>query len=108
MTMRAIVERNATVTKDAYGGAQPPDWQPHATLPCWAWSKAKKLSLDGQKGALLQDLRCAFPASADVTEADRLARIEDRQGALLVPGPLSILTLQRRRGHVEAMLERVH
>lgn len=108
MTMRAVVERNAASTADAYGGPVPPNWQAHATIACRAWSRDKKLVADGAKGALLQDLRAAFPIGADLTEADRIARIEDRRAQLLVQGPLSILTLQRRKGHLEAMLERVH
>lgn len=106
--MRAVVQRNAEAGTDPDGGKLPPNWQTHATIPCRAWSRAKKVVSDTDKGALLADLRCAFPAGADVTEADRVARIEDRRGTLLFPGPMSILTLQRRPGHLEAMLERVH
>lgn len=108
MTMRAIVERNAAVARDAYGGPVAPDWQEHATLPCLAHSVSKERHEDGQKGALQQSYRCAFQRDADLTEADRVAEIQDRLGAVIFAGPLKILVLQRRRRHLEAKLERVH
>lgn len=106
MTMRAFVERDAAVGDDPYGGAPAPSWQAHATLACYAWSKTRRDVVDGDKSAVVVDLRCVFPPGSDVTEADRVARIEDRQGAQLFAGPFEILTLQPRKQHLEAALER--
>lgn len=108
--MRAIVERNAAVATDAYGGAVAPSWQPHLTVPCYAWhaSAPRGLVADGAKTAFMQELLCAFPRATDVTERDRVARIEDRRAAVLFAGPYAILApLRRRPGHLEATLERV-
>ena len=69
--------------------------------------KQSSLIADGRKVTFLSELRCAFPSGTDVTKLDRVARIDDRLGAEIFAGPLTILSLEKRRGHLEAMLERV-
>lgn len=109
--MRAVIERAAAPATDGYGGPGPLTWQPHATVPCFAWhptSRARAFVVDGEKHALLADLMIALAPSAAVGESDRVARIEDRRDAVLYQGPYSIVApLKRRTGYVEARLERV-
>lgn len=108
MTMRALVQRDQTVTNDAWGHPQAPSWTTLATYACRVWSSARRHVVDGNKDALVEDLRCAFPLGTDVTAADRISSVQDRRGTTLWAGPLEIQALQHKHTHLEAILRRVN
>lgn len=105
--MRADVERDAATGTDAYGGAVKPNYQAWATLPCFVYSKQRREVTDGEKTALVEDLRALFALGADVQEGDEIASVKDRQGAEIMSGRFQIETVQRKHRHIEAGLLRV-
>ena len=107
MTMRAVVERNTAVGVDDYGHPVAPVFAPHATLPCFVWSRMRREVRDGDKDALIEDVRALFPTSADIRERDEIASVQDRRGVELFSGRLRVETMQRRRRHFLIALERV-
>lgn len=109
MTMRAVIERDVSVTRDAFGGEVPPSWQHDRVVPCRAWYDARRAHQDKQRDAHELALTCILPAGTAVNERqERVARIEDRRARIVFPGPFSFAQpMVRRDGHVEAVLERV-
>ena len=107
MTMRAFVERNGTVTSDVYGHPDTPSFSTHATIACRAWSPSRREINDTKKIALVEEIRCAMPLDADVTEDDRISSIQDRLGVTIWGGPLRIDTIQKKHTHLEMDLRRI-
>lgn len=108
LTMRADVERNQATGTDAYGGPVAPDFQPLATIACFIWSKMSRELVDGDKTAMVEDVRGLFPLGADLTEHDEIARVTDRRGTVIVPGRLRVEgPVQHKHTHLEAALRRV-
>ena len=56
---------------------------------------------------VIEDLRALVPISTDLTESDRVARIEDRLERILFAGPLRIEAVRRMPRHQELMLEKI-
>ncbi len=106
MTMRMVIERNTETGKDDYNNPLPPVWSAWETVPCYAWSQSRKELVDGDKTVVIEDLRALIPVSTDLTESDRVARIEDRLERTLFSGPLDIEAVQRMPHHQELMLEK--
>lgn len=107
MSMRAVIERNSTATSDAYGQPEAPAWAILATVACRVWSRTRAVVEDGRKIAHVEEIRCAMASGTDVTENDRLASVQDRQGNVLWAGPLFIRAIQAKHTHVEMNLSRV-
>lgn len=108
MTMRAEVERNTAAGTDAYGHPIAPVFTPLATMPCFVWSKQSRQIVDGDKTAVIEDLRAIFPLGADLAEGDEIARVTDRRESEIIPGRLRIDAVpQRKHDHLEAALRRV-
>ncbi len=107
MTMRAFVERNGTSTTDNYGHPEAPAFATLATVPCRVWSKNRREVNDDRKYALVEQIRCAMPLDADVTEKDQIASVKDRRGTVLWSGPLRIDTIQHKHTHMEMNLRRI-
>lgn len=105
---RAAVERNQAVAKDSWGGDVAPDFQPLATLKCWAWSKTTRETVDGDKTAVIEDMRAMFSLGVDLREGDEIAQITDRRGEVLFPGRFAVEgEVQHKHTHLEANLRRV-
>lgn len=108
MRHRATIQRNTAGGIDAYRNPVKPTWTDDAAAtPCFAWTSARRESQDGEKVAVLEDLRAIFPASADVTERVRVKEIRDRAGAVVFAGPFGIVGKPIEAGHVEVLLVRV-
>lgn len=105
MTMRAAIERNATSTIDVDGHPQAPSWGALATIPCRVYSRRRRDIVDGRKSEAHEELFCAVALDADVTEADRIATVQDRLGATLFTGPFSIETIQNKVSHKQFKLQ---
>jgi len=109
LTMRAIVERNTAVGKDSWGQPAAPVWAPlPPPLPCFAWSSQSREAIDGDKTAMIEDIRIMVGLGADLREDDELTAITDRKGNVLIPGRLKVDgPVQRKHSHQEAALKRV-
>lgn len=108
MTMRALVQRNGTSTTDSYGHPEAASWSTHiAAQACRVWSRTRREVVDGEKTALVEQIRCAMPLDADVTEDDRIFSVSDRQGTVLWSGPLRIDAIQHKHTHLEMDLRRI-
>jgi hypothetical protein len=109
LTMRAQVERDQAVGKDAWGQKVAPDFQPVGDpLPCFVWSPKAAEIFDGNKSAQLLDLRGLFAIGADLNENDELASVTDRAGNVVVAGRLRVKgPVQYKHNHLEAALERI-
>ena len=108
MRFRADIEQNTEAGKDPYGHLKPPVYVSKATdVPCLVYTKMREEIIDGDKQALVEEIRALFSLTSNVVEADRIASIKDRLGVTLFAGPMIIETIQRRRDHFEMMLKRV-
>ena len=106
MTMRAKLERDQETGSDSFNNPLPEDFQALATVSCWAFSKARREVVDGDKTAVLEDLRLMVPLATDVNEKDRVANVLDREGTVLFAGPLRIDSVVRRRRHLELLVQK--
>ncbi len=106
MTMRAVRERNQTVTSDTYGSPEASVYAVPVSLPCWIWSRSRRDVVDGDKTVFIEQHRGMFPLGVDLIEDDIIADVKDRQGAVTVAGRFRVLTIQRKHDHVEVALDR--
>ena len=109
LTMRAAVERNVNPGKDPWGQPLPPDYQPVGDpQPCFVWSTSTRELVDGNKTAMIEDMRALFALDADIAPADEIAAVTDRRGATMIPGRLKVEgPIQRKHTHLEAALKRI-
>lgn len=108
LTMRADVERNVSTGTDSYGHPVTPDFQPLATINCFAWSPSSREVQDGDKVAAIEDVRIMLPLGADVTENDEIARITSKAGVVLFAGRYRVDgPVQFKHNHLEAPLRKV-
>ena len=105
--MRAEVERNTAADTDAWGGPIAPVFTPLATLACFIWSRQRREVVDGDKTAVIEDLRAMFPLGSGIAERDEIARVTNRLGTEIMAGRFRIEAVQRKHRHLEAALERV-
>lgn len=108
LTMRAAVERNVATGKDSWGQPVAPDYQPHATIHCFAWSPAAREIMDGDKVAAIQDVRIMVGLNADLRVDDEIAAITTKGGDSVFPGRYRVDgPPQFKHNHVEAPLRKV-
>ncbi len=108
LTMRADVERDQATGTDSWGNPTVPDFQPLGTLKCFAWSTSSREIVDGDKTAMVEDMRVMFALDADIEEGDEISAIKDRQGTVIIPGRLKVDgPVQRKHTHLEAALMRI-
>lgn len=107
MTHRAELEQNTAIGTDEYNNPLPPNWEALDVIPCRAYTKVRRETIDGKKSVLIEDLKALFSINADVSEDYRIANITDRQNKILFSGPIDIVTIQRRSNNLEASLDRI-
>ncbi|RVK81389.1 hypothetical protein CN157_05060 [Sinorhizobium meliloti] len=108
LTMRALVERNQATGKDAWGNPVPPSFQPLGTLKCFVWSKLSREIVDGDKTAMIEDMRALFALGADIRQDDEISAVTDAGGATIIDGRLRVEgPVQRKHTHLEAALKRI-
>ena len=108
LTMRAAVERNQATGTDGWNNPVAPDFAPVGTLPCFIWSTASRELVDGQKTAMIEDVRGLFALGADLAEGDEIASVTDRAGNVLIAGRLKVEgPVQFKHTHLEAALRRI-
>lgn len=108
LTMRAVVQRNTATGKDAWGQPMAAAWSTIGVLRCFAWSNQSRELVDGDKTAMIEDLRIMVRLGADLNEDDELPSITDREGNVIIAGRLKVDgPVQRKHTHMEAALKRV-
>lgn len=108
LTMRAMVERNVATGVDNWGHPVAPVFQPHAVVPCFAYTPASKDVIDGDKVATMQDVRIMFAIGIDIKAADEISAITNKAGSILFAGRFRIEgPVQYKHNHVEASLRKV-
>ena len=109
LTMRAQIERNQATGKDAWNAPVAAVMTPiGAPIACFAWSDQSRELVDGQKTALVEDMRAMFAIGADIAEGDEIADITDRAGTVLHVGRWRIEgRVQFKHNHLEAALKAI-
>lgn len=108
LTMRAMVERNVATGVDSYGHPVAPVFQPHATVPCFAYTPSSNDVIDGDKVATVQDVRIMCAIGADIQDKDEIASITNTRGAVLFAGRYRVDgPVQYKHNHIEAALRKV-
>jgi hypothetical protein len=109
LTMRALLERNVAVASDSWGQPVAADFQSTGDpLPCFVYSDSSSEIQDGEKIAMLEQLRAMFALGADIQADDEIASITDRQGDEIIPGRLQVIgPVQRKHTHLELGLRRI-
>lgn len=96
MTMRCTIQRNGAATDD-WGQPGAPGWADTlADQPCFAWVQKGTEVMDN-KVVVIHDLHVLLPLDTDVTEADQIVEVTDRQGDLKFPGPMQIRSVDRMK-----------
>ena len=63
---------------------------------------------DGDKTAMIEDIRGLLALGTDITEADEITAVTDARGVVLIPGRLRVEgPIQHKHTHVEAALKRI-
>lgn len=109
LTMRALVERNQATGKSGWNQPVAADFVSTGDpVPCFVWSKTSGEVHDGEKLAMLEDLRALFGLGADVQADDEISSVTDRRGAEIIPGRLQVIgPVERKHTHLEADLRRI-
>ena len=111
MTHRALVERNTTTTRTAYGGKNVPTWSSHIpSMPCFFYREGRSASEQAERsrGTILHDmLRLLVPLGTDITEADRINGVTKRDGTVIEGGPMRITSVLNSHTHLELRVEKV-
>lgn len=108
LTMRAQLQRNSATGTDPRGQPLPAVWTTIGTLRCFIWSKASRELVDGDKTAMVEDVRGLFALGTDLRDGDRLVSVTDLGGTVLIPGPLAVEgPSQHKHTHLEAALRRI-
>ena len=114
MKMRVTFERNysqlAAGDTDIDGfGQKLEDWRESCTTPCWAWQGATggRHTSAGEARTVTTDMPgMIVPLGTDVTEADRVQKVVDRAGSLIL-GAMMIDAVMSRATHRELRLRSV-
>ncbi|MEL6485643.1 MAG: hypothetical protein AAFQ13_00670 [Pseudomonadota bacterium] len=109
LTMRAAVERDTATGTDAWGGPVAPSFTAlHDALPCFVWSRSSREMIDGQKTAMIEDLRIMVALGTDLAEGDEITAVSDATGTVIIPGRLKVEgAVQFKHNHLEAALQRI-
>jgi hypothetical protein len=112
MRHRATIERDGAAGTNDWGDKPSPAWKAHLEdLACKAWYKPKLATreeiADGTKTVNKGEWIVIVPLGTDVTAADRIASITDRQGNTILAGPLDIKGIGQRLDHIVVTVEAV-
>ena len=101
MVMRANLRRNKAGV-DSYGQPKEPAAWDYVgkEIPCFVWFKNRREVVDGQKIAIVEDIRGLFRSDADVKAGDQIDLLADRRGRPVIEGIL--LVDSAAPGHLEA------
>jgi len=100
MIHRLYVQRNGA-SADAYGHKKPATWEALSTTPGYVWPVTESTAHDEEMTRVDGSYRAIVPAGTDVTEADRVQKVEDRADTPTeLFGTLYVDAVMRRRGHV--------
>lgn len=118
LTQQAVIERDMGGL-DEYGGDEPTNWQPHVTVPCRLWwarssgaRSANRVYVDPSRQVPVSEGGVIVPLGTDVTEQDRIARVEEfdqesERWETLVEGVVQIIAVLNQDGdHLELSVER--
>lgn len=77
MKHRLYLQRNQA-SANAYGHKSPPDWQALATVAGYVWAPSEQVQHSNELSQSRGEYRAIIPDGTDVTEADRVEKVEDR------------------------------
>lgn len=101
MQHRVYLQRNAA-SADAYGHKEPASWTALATVAGYVWVVREDTAHDLERTAVETRYRAIVPLDTDVTEKDRIEKVEDRaESPTQLFGTMYIDAVVRRRDHVE-------
>jgi len=97
MVMRANLRRNKAGI-DTYGQPKEPAVWDYVgkEIPCFVWFKSRREVVDGQKIAIVEDIRGVFRSDADVKAGDQIDILADRRGRKIVEGILLVDSTSER------------
>lgn len=102
MTMRVFLQRNSA-SANAYGEPSPPSWGALSTTPGYVWVDTEDTRHDPALTVVSAHYRGIVPITTDVTEKDRVQKVENRAASQLF-GILDIDAVIRRKDHIELRL----
>jgi hypothetical protein len=108
MVHRALVQRDPTAaTPDAYGNAQAATWVTHiAAQPCYYWQPSgQRGETQGERNFLVYGHQVLMPLGVDITAADRINGIADRNAGVVSADVFGITAIVRKPDHLLLTLE---
>lgn len=99
MTMRLYLQRNSAAA-NAYGHPSPQSWGALSTTPGYVWVNQADTQHAPERSVAATRYTGIVPKGTDVTEDDRVQKVEDRAAAQLF-GVMAIDAVVRRRDHLE-------
>lgn len=107
------IQRNEQAGTDDGGQPLAPDWQPHlADQPCLGYVRPGRAEpgteiVDALKQAVMNERRVLVALDTDVTVADRLDDVTEKDGTVVFAGPMNITALIRRVSYLELSVQAV-
>ena len=102
MTMRVYLQRNSAAAND-YGEKTPASWGTLSTASGYVWVDSEDTRHEPGSTVVSGYYRALLPVATDVTEKDRVLKVENRNASQLF-GVMSIEAVIRRRDHLELRL----
>jgi len=99
MTMRVYLQRNSAAAND-YGEPSPPSWAALSTAPGYVWVDTEDTRHEPGSTVVSGYYRGILPVTTDVTEKDRVLKVENRAASQLF-GLMAIDAVIRRKDHLE-------
>ena len=106
MTMRLYLQRNSA-SVDAFGHPSPPTWGALSTTPGYVWVNREDTLHTNELTAVSGRMEGMVPLGTDVTEQDRVEKVENRADTPTeLFGMMYIDAVIRRKNHTELRLRR--
>lgn len=103
---RAYLERDANAdTRNSWGSPNDPDWETITEdpgIPCSAWTSSGSEATTQDRTIVAERRGISVPVGTDVTELDRVVRVEEESsGDTYWTGPMEITSAIRYPDHIE-------
>jgi len=104
MTMRLYIQRNNAMA-NAYGHKSPQTWEALSTTAGYVWIEKEDTRHGNEMSQVSARYRAIVPSGTDVTEADRIQKVENRADTPEeLFGTMYIDAVIRRNNHLELRL----
>lgn len=101
-------DANAGEETNSRGDIVKPGWDDHLDeVPCRAWTTTVQEPNEDDVLIAVEERRVAVKRGTDITEADRVLEVTEKDGTVLFDGPMEVKGVQIYPDHIELQLKRI-